>query len=92
MLVISQPLTATDSKTQLIIGYHHMNTFAVQIAAPYVSFEEYARLSGIPLATVRHLAREGRLPIRPKNKPQEKPFINMLALIKEADQQVYISR
>jgi hypothetical protein len=36
---------------------------------------------------VRNLAREGRLPIRKKTRPQEKPFINMLALIKEADGQ-----
>lgn len=64
-----------------------MSRSAYQIAAPYVSYEEYARLSGIPVATVRNLVRDGRLPIRAKVKPQEKPFINMLALIKEADAQ-----
>lgn len=52
-----------------------------------MSYEEYARLTGIPVATVRNLVRDGRLPIRAKLKPQEKPFINMLALIKEADSQ-----
>ena len=64
-----------------------MSSSAFQIAAPFVSYEEYARLAGIPVATVRNLAREGRLPIRKKTRPQEKPFINMLALIKEADGQ-----
>ncbi len=66
-----------------------MNNIVFQISAPYVSFEEYARLSGVPVTFVRHLVREGRLPIRPKCKPQEKPFINMLALISEASEQCH---
>ncbi|MCW3171247.1 DNA-binding protein [Shewanella subflava] len=64
-----------------------MSRYVYQIAAPFVSYEEYARLTGVPVATVRNLVRTGRLPIRAKAVPQEKPFINMLALIKEADEQ-----
>lgn len=66
-----------------------MNNIVLQISAPYVSFEEYARISGVPVSSVRHMVREGRLPIRAKYKPQEKPFINMLALISEASEQCH---
>jgi hypothetical protein len=64
-----------------------MSTSAFQIATPFVSYEEYSRLTGTPVATVRNLVRSGRLPIRKKTKPQEKPYINMLALMKEASDQ-----
>ncbi|MCL1050360.1 DNA-binding protein [Shewanella abyssi] len=61
-----------------------MSNFTYQIDAPFISFEEYARRAGIQPSAVRAQVREGRLPIRPKLKPQERPFINMLALAKEA--------
>ncbi|QYK02421.1 regulatory phage cox family protein [Shewanella psychrotolerans] len=61
-----------------------MSPFAYQIASPYVSYEEFARVSGIPLNTIRAMAKEGRLPTRPKNRPKDKPLINMLALANEA--------
>ena len=61
-----------------------MSNFTFQIDAPFVSSEEYARRVGISVRTVRSLISDGRLPIRPKLKPQERPFINMLAVAKEA--------
>ncbi|MBB1362137.1 DNA-binding protein [Shewanella sp. SR44-4] len=61
-----------------------MSQFTFQIDAPFVSSEEYARRVGISVRTVRSLISDGRLPIRPKLKPQERPFINMLAVAKEA--------
>lgn len=61
-----------------------MSQFAYQIPSPYVAFDEFSRVSGIPLNTVRAMVREGRLPIRPKQRPKDKPLINMLALAKEA--------
>ncbi len=69
-----------------------MNQSSFQVVTPYVTFEEYSRISGLTLNTIRHLVREGSLPIRPKLKPKEKPFINMLALLKEADEQEFIRR
>ncbi|MGI2146282.1 DNA-binding protein [Shewanella frigidimarina] len=61
-----------------------MSNITFQIDAPFVSSEEYARRVGISVRTVRSLISDGRLPIRPKLKPQERPFINMLAVAKEA--------
>ncbi|ABN60788.1 hypothetical protein [Shewanella baltica] len=66
-----------------------MNQIALQIATPYVTFEQYATLSGIPFNTVREMAKTGRLPLRPKDRPKEKPLINMLALTREAMEQKY---
>lgn len=68
-----------------------MTTIAYQIPSPYVSFEEYSRLSGIPVRSIRGMVSDGRLPIRPKVKPQEKPLINMLALMREADEQCLVA-
>jgi hypothetical protein len=68
-----------------------MTNFAYQIATPYVSFEEYSRQTGIPTQTIRHMVKEGRLPIRTKVKPQEKPLINMLALAEEAYSQFLVA-
>jgi hypothetical protein len=61
-----------------------MSNLTLHIDAPYISYEEYARRTGIPVGAIRKLVAEGRLPIRPKLKAQERPFINMLALAKEA--------
>ena len=68
-----------------------MNNFAYQITTPFVSFEEYSRQTGIPTQTIRAMVRDGRLPIRTKVKPQEKPLINMLALAQEAYSQCLVA-
>ena len=64
-----------------------MSSLTLHIDAPYISFEEYARRTGIQVGAVRKLGAAGRLPIRPKVKAQERPFINMLALAQEAAKQ-----
>jgi hypothetical protein len=61
-----------------------MSQFTFQIDAPFVSSEEYARRVGISVRAVRGLISDGRLPIRKKLKPNERPYINMLAIAKEA--------
>ena len=66
-----------------------MSSFAIQIAAPYISVDEYARVTGIPAETVKKMIRDGRVPIRPKDKPKEKPLINVLALMQEAHNNSY---
>lgn len=63
-----------------------MSNLSLHIDAPFLSYEEYARHTGTTVDNVRYLVREGRLPIRPKFKPQERPYINMLALMKEASE------
>ena len=66
-----------------------MNGFSLQIASPYVSVEEFARLSGMPAGTVQTMIKDGRLPTRQKIKKQHKPLINMVALMSEAYEQQY---
>ncbi|RLV58364.1 DNA-binding protein [Parashewanella curva] len=61
-----------------------MSDIAIQIASPFVTYEEYAKLSGVPYNTIKKMAADGRLPIRPKLKRTDKPLINLLALTKEA--------
>lgn len=61
-----------------------MNGLSLQIASPYVSVEEFARIAGMPTETVRTMIKDGRLPIRPKNKNRQKPLINLVALMREA--------
>ncbi|MGB0895341.1 MAG: DNA-binding protein [Parashewanella sp.] len=61
-----------------------MSHIAIQIASPFVTVDEYSRMSGIPKRTLDTMIGDGRIPIRPKNKAKEKPLINVLALMKEA--------
>ncbi|RLV57892.1 DNA-binding protein [Parashewanella curva] len=65
-----------------------MSEIAIQIAVPYLTVEQYSRFSGIPENTIRWMIQQGRLPIRSKIKPKEKPLINLLALMREANDQV----
>ncbi|ACR69414.1 DNA-binding protein [Edwardsiella ictaluri] len=59
-------------------------TINVTVSAPYVSINEYARLSGIPVATCRGMVADGRIIIRPKSSAQEKIEVNMIAMLKDA--------
>ncbi len=58
-----------------------------QIQSPYQTFEMFSETTGIPLNSVRNMVKEGRLPIRTKLRPKEKPLINVAALTKEAFEQ-----
>lgn len=59
-------------------------TYEFSVASPYVSVNEYSRLSGIPLKTVRDMVHDGRIIIRPKKGKNEKVQINMIAMLKDA--------
>ncbi|WP_025822465.1 hypothetical protein [Shewanella marina] len=61
-----------------------MTAITVQIASPYVTFEQYEQMSGIKKGMIQKMVAAGRLPIRPKECKKEKPLINMLALFNEA--------
>ncbi len=65
-----------------------MSEIAIQIAVPYMTVEQYSRSSGIPVNTVRSMIQQGRLPIRNKLKAKEKPLVNLLALMHEANDQL----
>ncbi len=57
-----------------------MLSYAVPPRSPYVTYEEYSRLTGLPDGTIKQYVREGRIIIKPKNKRTEKPLINMVAM------------
>lgn len=61
-----------------------MNTIQLQLSTPYVTYEEYARISGLPYNTVKRMVADGRIPLRPKANRKEKPMINLVALHQEA--------
>ncbi len=55
--------------------------------SPFVTVEKFSEITGVKLGQVKKMLHEGKLPQRPKTpgKPKEKPLINMIALMKEAD-------
>uniref|UniRef100_A0A3B0LW25 Helix-turn-helix domain-containing protein n=1 Tax=Arsenophonus endosymbiont of Trialeurodes vaporariorum TaxID=235567 RepID=A0A3B0LW25_9GAMM len=59
-------------------------TINFSVGSPYVSVEEYSRLSGIPINTVRRMVNNGDIIIRPKKRAKEKIQINMIAMLKDA--------
>ena len=61
-----------------------MSDIAIQIATPFVTYEEYSRISGVPYNTIKKMVADGRIPIRPKLRRTDKTLINLLALTKEA--------
>ncbi|MFZ7175181.1 hypothetical protein ACLSYX_10235 [[Pasteurella] aerogenes] len=56
----------------------------IQIDAPYVTKEEYSRRTGLPIGTINDYLKQGKLPIKRRSSSNEKVFINMIALMKEA--------
>lgn len=59
----------------------------IQVDVPYMTVEEYSRRSGIKTNTVRDLVQRGVLPTKPRSSKQEKIYINMIALAREAASQ-----
>ncbi|PSW00652.1 hypothetical protein [Photobacterium lipolyticum] len=59
--------------------------------SPFVTVEKFSEITGIKKAQVEKMLHERKLPIRPKTpgRPREKPLINMVALMKEANGLAY---
>ena len=64
-----------------------MKGFSIYIPSPYISVEQFAKNAGMPIETVRTMLKDGRLPQRIKDKNRQKPLINLIALLREADEQ-----
>lgn len=58
-------------------------TINFNVGSPYVSVDEYSRLSDIPVNTVRRIVNNGDIIIRPKKYAKEKIQINMIAMLKD---------
>ncbi|MCW2452316.1 UNVERIFIED_ORG: hypothetical protein M2414_000021 [Rahnella aquatilis] len=59
-------------------------TINMNVAAPYLSLKEYAKVTGIPFDTCRGMVRDGRIIIRPKELAGGKIEVNMIAMLKDA--------
>ncbi|CAB1250266.1 hypothetical protein QTU67_002198 [Vibrio cholerae] len=57
-----------------------MLTYSVPPRSPYVTMEEYSRLSGLAIGTIKQYINEGRIIIKPKDKRRDKPLVNMVAM------------
>ncbi|AMG01927.1 MULTISPECIES: hypothetical protein [Vibrio] len=57
-----------------------MLTYSVPPRSPYVTMEEYSRLSGLAMGTIKQYINEGRIIIKPKDKRRDKPLVNMVAM------------
>ncbi|XAG86217.1 MerR family transcriptional regulator [bacterium 19MO03SA05] len=57
-----------------------MLTYSVPPLSPYVTCEEYSRITGLNESTIRDYVSKGKIIIKPKNKRREKMLINMVAM------------
>ncbi|MEC6831036.1 hypothetical protein VXS06_04580 [Photobacterium toruni] len=66
--------------------------YQIAIPTPFVTVEQYCTLTGMPKGTVIDYIRKGKIIIKKKELPREKPLINMIAMhqiaVKETEQQV----
>ncbi|WP_417762211.1 DNA-binding protein [Shewanella sp.] len=66
-----------------------MSNLTLHIDSPVLTYEEFGRRTGMSIHLIRKMVSEGRLPIVPKRKPKDTPFINMLALSRAASEQQF---
>ncbi|MGF1689433.1 hypothetical protein L4C36_22695 [Photobacterium japonica] len=69
-----------------------MSQFNVAIESPFVTVERYSLLTGMKEKTIIDYIRKGKIIIKKKELPREKPLINMHAMhqiaMREAEQRV----
>ncbi|MHC9057769.1 DNA-binding protein [Pantoea sp. y20] len=59
-------------------------TINLNVMSPYLSLQEYSKVTGIPFDTCRGMVRDGRIIIRPKKLSGDKVEVNMVAMLKDA--------
>ncbi|NNN99061.1 hypothetical protein FKQ62_06180 [Vibrio sp. B1-2] len=57
-----------------------MLTYSVPPESAYVTCEKYSIISGLAMGTIRQYISEGRIITKPKEKPRDKPLVNMVAM------------
>lgn len=72
-------ITLTDSQ------FESLKRDIVCAQLPFLSVEDYARITNDTVNNVRQQIHQGRLPIKSKQKSKEKTFINMSAIRAEAE-------
>jgi hypothetical protein len=78
-MMLTSNITLTDSQ------FETLKRDIVCASLPFLSVEDYARITNDTTGNVRQQVHQGRLPIRKKQKSREKTFINMLAIRAEAE-------
>ncbi len=66
-----------------------MLTYKIPPLSPYVTYEVYSRISGLPMGTIKQYVGQGRVIIKPKNNPREKPLVNMVAMHEMAAREAF---
>jgi len=79
MSMLNSHITLTDSQ------FESLKRDLIFSNLPFLSVEDYARITNDTTGNVRQQVHQGRLPIRKKQKAREKTFINMLAIRAEAE-------
>ncbi|PSU99319.1 hypothetical protein [Photobacterium kishitanii] len=57
-----------------------MLNYQIAIPVPFVTVEQYCNLTGMAKGTVIDYIRKGKIIIKKKDLPKEKPLINMVAM------------
>ncbi len=57
-----------------------MLTITTPPEAPFVTYEKYMQLTGMKYTTLTDQIRQGKIIIKKKDLPREKPLINMVAM------------
>lgn len=57
-----------------------MLSYSPALAVPFVTFEEYSSATWIPKRTIETYVKEGRIIIKKKQAPKEKPLFNLVAM------------
>lgn len=57
-----------------------MLSYHLALSSPFVTKEEYARMTGLPSGTINQYISQGRIIIKTKASPGEKVLINMIAM------------
>ncbi len=61
-----------------------MLSYQVVLNTPFMTYDQYSQFSGMPKRTIMDWVKDGRLPIKKKDKPKDTPLINMVALVEMA--------
>lgn len=57
-----------------------MLSFQPVIPVPFMALDEYSRLCQIPRSTLEKMSQDGRLILRKKTRPKDKPMVNVIAM------------
>ncbi len=57
-----------------------MSTISPVIPAPFVTYEEYSRVSGLPVGTIKDYVAQGKILVKKKDRTKGRAFVNMVAM------------